>query len=119
MNQKGWHTTEAEIVNCSLSWLHSDYGNSNEGIAARSIYTADFLYEVDGKTYRHSMRISNPERVGDKFELAYDPANPDRNDAPDQSINFRDGRSILRHLVLWGCGIAVALLLLHYFPEIR
>ena len=95
MNKDGWLATEAEIVNCSLSWLRSDYGNSFEGTQGRSTYTAEYVYEVNGKTFRHSMIVQDPERIGEKFELAYDPANPDRNDAPGQTINFRDSRSVL------------------------
>jgi Protein of unknown function (DUF3592) len=119
MSKEQWQTTEAEIVNCSASWLRSDYGNSFEGRPAESTYTAEYVYEVDGKIYRHSMILSNPDRVGEKFALAYDPANPDRNDAADQTINIKDSRSILKHLLIWGCGIALAFVLIHYFPDVR
>jgi hypothetical protein len=41
-----WRTTEAEIVNCRVSWTQSDYEQP------QSSYIAEYVYEVDGVVHR-------------------------------------------------------------------
>jgi hypothetical protein len=50
------------------------------------------------------MHTNNPDRVGELFEIEYDPANPLRNDAPDQTICLKDPGTWLKYLILVPAG---------------
>jgi hypothetical protein len=110
-----WRTTEAEIVNCRASWTRSDYANFFDGIQAQSSYIVEFVYEVDGHTYRRGMHTNNPDRVGEFFELEYDPARPIRNSAPDQTVCLKDPRTSLQYIIIVPAAAGIVYLLNKYF----
>ncbi|MBB5341104.1 hypothetical protein [Tunturiibacter gelidoferens] len=95
-----WRTTEAEIVNCRVSWTRSDYANFFDGIQGQSSYIVEYVYEVDGLVYRRGMHTPNPDRVGEFFELEYDPAYPIRNSAPDQTVCLKDPGTWTKYLIM-------------------
>jgi hypothetical protein len=107
-----WRTTEAEIVNCRVSWSRSDYE-----LTQTSSYIVEYVYEVDGVVYRRGMHTNNPDRVGELFAIEYDPANPLRNDVPDQTICLKDPGTWLKYLILVPAAACLVYFLNKYFPD--
>jgi hypothetical protein len=104
-----WRTAEAEIVNCRVSWTRSDYEQP------QSSYIVEYVYEVDGFVYRRGMHTGNPDRVGEVFELEYDPANPIRNSAPDQTICLKEPETWIKYLIMAPFAGGLVYLLNKYF----
>ena len=46
-------------------------------------YVVTFSYEVAGKPYTGSFRVSSPQECGHTFEIRYDPTNPKKNTSSD------------------------------------
>jgi hypothetical protein len=110
-----WRTTQAEIVSSRVSWTRSDYANFFDGTQGQSSYIVEYIYEVNGHTYRRAMHSNNPDRVGEFFELEYDPAYPIRNSAPDQTICLQDSRTWIRYLIMTPFVVVLIYLLDKYF----
>ena len=108
--RQDWQWTEAEVVSCEWSWLRSEYGDYFAGMPARSCYIAEYVYEVNGVTYRQGMHTDRPDQVGECFRLEYDPVNPKRNSVLNRTISLDDPRTWL----IWLIGLLAAAILIHF-----
>jgi len=97
--------------------MRSEYENFTDGIPAQSSYIVEYVYEVDGVTYRRGMHTNNPDSVGEFFELEYDPANPLRNSAPDQTICLKDPSTWTKYLIMVPAAAGLVYLIKKYFPD--
>lgn len=112
-----WKPATAEIVSYRISWFRSLAGaGEDDYYTASTTYIADYVYEVDGTFHRRSRHVDGPDRIGETFELTYDPAHPIRNSAPDQTIDLRSPGTWIGPLIGLTLGLLFFYILERFLP---
>jgi hypothetical protein len=93
-----WLPTEATITACEQTPLGQE-SFSDEGYSPPE-YRVSFSYVVDGRTLEGSYLASYPQECGHRFEILYDPEEPNRNTGSDMLVN---------PWLKWGAGIIIAI----------